>query len=310
MPDVTQLVAQIREELAGELRERVRERLGQQPTEWLVEQLMALALPATEVAHMIPRQVPRRPDAGETLPAHPARQDESGHERHDAGESEHARGEARESGHERRSAQDEDQAPPWSRSDHETDESEDDRAAHAARIRRLGLDQASMPRYVERYRALGREELQQEGHLLDPPDKGGPLISAAHRSPRGEALLREAKDLLHALLFGGEEDGVRLDRVQRESLTLTVPRAKAHAVAPLMRAATEIGAEGTWRDSERVADDDRAANILLQVEYGEVAGELVGNAVAATLRLINNLEINEQVLYGRTENVEESTLDP
>jgi hypothetical protein len=39
------------------------------------------------------------------------------------------------------------------------------------------------------------------------------------------------------------------------------------------------------------------------------AGEPVGNGIAAALRLINNLEVNEQVLYARTENVEESPLE-
>ncbi|MFF8974484.1 hypothetical protein [Streptomyces sp. NPDC014995] len=45
------------------------------------------------------------------------------------------------------------------------------------------------------------------------------------------------------------------------------------------------------------------------MEYGEIAGELVGNGIAAALRLINDLEVNEQVLYARMENVEESTLE-
>lgn len=75
-----------------------------------------------------------------------------------------------------------------------------------------------------------------------------------------------------------------------------------------MQAATEIGAEGTWRDPEQRAHDDRAANTLIQVEYGEIQGELVGNAIVATLKLINDLEVNEQVLYARMGNVEESTL--
>ncbi|WP_262505379.1 hypothetical protein [Streptomyces sp. TRM68367] len=42
--------------------------------------------------------------------------------------------------------------------------------------------------------------------------------------------------------------------------------------------------------------------------YGEVADELVGHGVAAALRVVNDPEVNEQVLYGRMENVEESTL--
>jgi hypothetical protein len=134
------------------------------------------------------------------------------------------------------------------------------------------------------------------------------MIGPEHRSPEAERLLAEAKDVLHALLFCDADLGVRLDRHHRELLTITVPRAKLGAIAFLMQAATEIGAEGTWRDPDQRAHDDRAANTLIQVEYGEIAGELVGNAIVATLRLINDLEVNEQVLYARMENVEESTL--
>ncbi|WP_424527834.1 hypothetical protein ACOZ38_00380 [Sphaerisporangium viridialbum] len=290
MRDVTHLVAQVREELAGELRERLRVRLHEQPTDWLVEQLMALVLRPDEITYSIPRQVPRGPSAEEGAYARPVRESDGEHGEHeatadDAGYDQAANG----------------QVPQ---------QEESDRAARAARIRRLALDHTSLPGYVERYRALTREVLEGEGHLLDPPHKGGPLISPEHRAPSGEALLTESKDLLHALLFGGAEDGVWLDRVERELLTLTIPKAKAHAIGSIMRTATETGAEGAWHDPQRVAADERAANTILQIEYGEVGGELVGRAITAALRLINNLEINEQVLYGRMENVEETTLDP
>ncbi|GII80391.1 hypothetical protein Sru01_53730 [Sphaerisporangium rufum] len=65
MRDVTQIVAQVREELAGELRERVRRRLGEQPAEWLADQLTSLALGGGEVAGpAVPRQVRRSPGDG------------------------------------------------------------------------------------------------------------------------------------------------------------------------------------------------------------------------------------------------------
>jgi hypothetical protein len=67
-------------------------------------------------------------------------------------------------------------------------------------------------------------------------------------------------------------------------------------------------AHGTWHDPESVSNDLRADNNLLQVEYGEVKGELVGDGIKTTLALINNLEINAQVLYARMENIEQSTL--
>ena len=75
-----------------------------------------------------------------------------------------------------------------------------------------------------------------------------------------------------------------------------------------MRASTEIEVAGTWQDPENVSSDERADNILLEVQYGEVADELVGDGIILALSLINNLEINEQVLYARMINVEETTL--
>lgn len=70
MRDVTQLVAQVREDLTGELRERVRDRLLEQPREWLVNELISLVLRADEITYTIPRQIARdqapRRDEGET----------------------------------------------------------------------------------------------------------------------------------------------------------------------------------------------------------------------------------------------------
>jgi len=48
--------------------------------------------------------------------------------------------------------------------------------------------------------------------------------------------------------------------------------------------------------------------VVLEVEYGEIDGELIGDGIVLSLRLINNLEINEEILYGRMENIEQSTL--
>jgi hypothetical protein len=187
-------------------------------------------------------------------------------------------------------------------------ETDADRTRRHDRIRAWRLDHDGLDDRVARLTGWTRERLEAEGLLLDPPAKGGPLIAAHHRSPAGEDLLREAKDLLYALLFGGDEEGVSLDRVERELLTLTLPSTKAHAVSFMLRAATEIGAVGACQDPAGRAHDERAPNMLLQVEYGEVADELVGHGIAAALRLINELEVNEQVLYGRMENVEKSSL--
>ena len=69
-----------------------------------------------------------------------------------------------------------------------------------------------------------------------------------------------------------------------------------------------MSALGTWQDPRGAANDMQADNVVLQVEYGEIEGELVGNGIVLALGLINNLEINEEILYGRMENVEQTTL--
>ena len=88
---------------------------------------------------------------------------------------------------------------------------------------------------------------------------------------------------------------------------MAVPRSKAEALN-FMRAATELAAAGTWRDPNNVANDERADNVLIEVQFGEVSSEVVGRAVLAALGLINELQINEEVLYVRMINVEETTL--
>ena len=133
------------------------------------------------------------------------------------------------------------------------------------------------------------------------------MIMPAHRSPAGDELLTHAKDLLFALLFGDAANGTHLDRVQQELLTMAVPRFKLGAV-DFMPASTELSAAGTWQDPHSVSNDERADNVLLEVQYGEVDGELVGRGIVTALSLINNLEVNEQVLYARMINVEETSL--
>ncbi|MFF4772896.1 hypothetical protein ACFY05_08565 [Microtetraspora fusca] len=269
MSEIAQIVTRIRTELADELRERLRDHLRAQPTEWLVEQILALA-------HL-------DDTADLSAPALPA--DTSATERPDAPA-----------------------IPRQARHERPVRETEEERAERAARIRLLHLDEESLPRYLQRYAALKRDVLEAAGYLRNPPPKGADLIPASCRSSQGEALLCQAKDVLHALLFGGEAEGVRLRRVERELLTLALPRAKSHAAAPLLGAA-EMCAESAWRDHSRTVADDPTVDLLCQVEYGEVAGGLLGNTLVATLRLINNLEINEQILHARTESIEQSTLE-
>jgi hypothetical protein len=182
------------------------------------------------------------------------------------------------------------------------------RLARVERVTALALDPAGIRAFVETYDDLDRDALIAAGYLRpSAPAKGTSLIASDDRGAGGEALLELAKDMLYALLFGDASTATSLDRVQRELLTLTVPRSKADAF-DFIPAATELSGAGLWRDPEGVSNDVEADNVIVEVEYGEVAGELLGPGIIRALSLINNLEVNEQILYARMINIEESTL--
>lgn len=182
------------------------------------------------------------------------------------------------------------------------------RAERLARVTDMRVDGAAVRSFIADYRDTTREGAIEGGLLLpSAPAKGTAMIEGTQRNPAGDELLQAAKDMLFALLFGDASTGTALERTQHELLTLAVPRSKANAL-DFMRASTELAAAGTWQDPESVSNDDRADNVLLEVQFGDTADEIVGNAIVVALTLINNLEINEQVLYARMINVEETTL--
>ncbi|GAA3026332.1 hypothetical protein Aglo01_20010 [Actinokineospora globicatena] len=126
--------------------------------------------------------------------------------------------------------------------------------------------------------------------LVGPPPPAGQLIDRDQRTAHGEALLVEAKDLLHTLLTGP----TGLSPIRRARLTLTLPD-QVVAVFGFLRGTitrTPVGGGQT----------------ALLVDYPEVAADLVGDAVVAALRVVNGLELNEAVLYARRADVDASTL--
>jgi hypothetical protein len=182
------------------------------------------------------------------------------------------------------------------------------RAERAERVRALGLDAAGLREFIAKYGGLDREQLIAQGYLRpEAPEKGTEAISDAQRTERGSALLLLAKDVLFALLFGDAGTNTYFERRQSELLTLNLPSSKAGAL-DFMKASTEYNVAGTWNDPENVSNDQRADNLVLEVEYGEIEGELIGDGIVLTLSLINNLEVNEQILYARMINLEQSTL--
>lgn len=65
---------------------------------------------------------------------------------------------------------------------------------------------------------------------------------------------------------------------------------------------------GSWRDPTDKCHDEDEPNMMLQVEYGKSASEIVGDAIMVAIHVINLLEVNEVVLYARSSNIEQSTL--
>ncbi|HEX2696434.1 MAG TPA: hypothetical protein VHM28_01925 [Anaerolineales bacterium] len=182
------------------------------------------------------------------------------------------------------------------------------RSERARRVRALGLDRDQLKKFVNKYKHHDRKRLARDGYLKkSAPAKGGDLITGRFRYPKGNTLLNFAKDMLFGLLFGEEGNNTYFERIQRELLTLTLPRAKSDAL-DFMKATTELSALGTWQDPKGAANDLQADNVVLEIEYGEIEGELIGDGIILALSLINNLEINEEILYGRMENIEQSTL--
>ena len=182
------------------------------------------------------------------------------------------------------------------------------REARIERVKNLGMDMDKLRAFTAQHRDTDRVGLARAGLLSsDAPPKGTFLITPSQRSEAGNALLEQAKDYLYAFLFGDESTHAKFNRVQQELLTVTIPVFKVSAL-DFMKATTELSAHGTWQDPESVSNDMRADNTLLQVEYGEIEGEMIGDGIKTALSIINNLEVNEQILYARMENVEQSTL--
>lgn len=141
------------------------------------------------------------------------------------------------------------------------------RAERLARVRNMALDESKLMAFLTEYEFHDEDRLIREGYLINnPPPKGAGLIPLSCRSQKGEALLATAKDMLFALLFGDEDTNTQFRRVQRELLTIALPRFKASALG-FMQASTELSAQGTWQDPERIANDLRADNFIVEFEF-------------------------------------------
>lgn len=186
---------------------------------------------------------------------------------------------------------------------------DDMQAKIIAHLKHTQMDEAKFLEWASSaWELCSRDVLVEKLYLLtEAPKQGTAVISDAFRTGGGQKLLFEAKAMLWAALYGEADMHVKLERVERELLALTVPVKKAH-VFNFFESVTQIGVSGTWRDPDNVSSDENAANMVLQVEYGEVASELIGDTVMVCILLINLLQVNEEILYATSTNVEQSTL--
>ncbi|KAG0578770.1 hypothetical protein KC19_4G048400 [Ceratodon purpureus] len=178
------------------------------------------------------------------------------------------------------------------------------------RVQTLQVDEVKLVNWIRKTWPLcNRQILIDRGYLSATAPKPGSVAVMANydRTHIGNELLNSAKDILWAALYGTFESNVLIHRVERELLVITIPGRKAF-VFNFFQAVTEVGALGTWRDPANRCHDEDESNMLLQVEYGESANEVVGDAIMVSIHVINLLEVNEVVLYARSSNIEQSTL--
>ncbi len=132
-------------------------------------------------------------------------------------------------------------------------------------VTRLGLNEEYLLAWVKRNWPLCQRGLLIYQDYMKSEQQGLPLqgmavITAAHRSEKGNALLQEVKDLFWALLYRSSDTKVALKRVERELWAITVVEHKAFAFG-FLQAVTEVGVKGTWRDPDNMSTDIGASNI-------------------------------------------------
>jgi len=182
------------------------------------------------------------------------------------------------------------------------------RKERISRIQALNIDLNAVKEIRTEFDSYTRESLEKNGHINNAEHKGLKIVPSNLRSEEGNQLLVRAKDFLFALLFCGKKHGVNIERTKRDELTITIASDKANCLESFMIAVTEFPARGVWYDSEGISDDENATNTVMQVEFGDDEQGVCASALMSALKLINNLEINEEILYCRIEQAKYSSL--
>lgn len=169
---------------------------------------------------------------------------------------------------------------------------------------RTQLGRRTLNVIVDGYRFINRDYLIRNRFLVNPPPKGTYMISDIHRTDKGEKLLQTTKDNLYHLLFDNKLNTLESNK---EILTITVDQRKAKTFDFLL-ASTKWNTVGVWNDPAGISDDERSSNTTIEVEYKDTSDEKVGKAILQSVNAINELEVNEQILYARTQKIESSSL--
>jgi len=91
------------------------------------------------------------------------------------------------------------------------------------------------------------------------------------------------------------------DQTDKELLTITVLKSKEYFFH-FLEGYTELKAKGTWKTYQ---DEN---NIQFQIEFRDTPSEAVGNRLIQLFEEYNHLAVKEELLYVRTEPIEESSL--
>ena len=90
-------------------------------------------------------------------------------------------------------------------------------------------------------------------------------------------------------------------QVDKELLTIEVPKKKSKHLG-FLKAYTKFNTKGVWKN----IDDD---NVQIEIEFKDSKDERYGNELMSLFKELNKKDIKEDVLYVRTEPIEESSLD-
>ena len=146
------------------------------------------------------------------------------------------------------------------------------RSERLDRVRALGIDHAALAAFVAEHRGVDRAALLKDGRLVEGRSGEGDLparIGAPQRRGRGASATRQGHPVRPVVRRREHRHEPRAHAAGAADLRAAAPKARA---LDFMRASTELAAAGTWQDPDSVSNDERADNVLLEVQYGDTEG--------------------------------------